>query len=646
MTATSLLVVKILLVEDDAPVVDTLVNVLTAQHYAVDVATDGEMGLELATNWDYELILLDLQIPKLDGIRLCREIRAQGFQKPILLLTAKDSSADVVQGLDAGADDYVTKPYDLPELLARLRALLRRRETTLAPMVLTWEKLRLNLYTADVTYADEPLALTPKEYSLLELFLHNPQRAFSRSDILDRLWSIDALPGEGTVTNLIKDLRQKLKAAGMTADLLETVYGLGYRLNAPPQVSTIAPTVIAPTVIVPTANAFPQAPVAVPPLFDQTRSDPKLASVNKVLQRYQRTFIDRVARLEPIEVALQQGTLNQGLQREAAQEAHRLAGALGSFGYGTGSQLARAIEQLLHTELAPADRPALANLIAALKQALTSPPTPLNAASPSKATPLVLVIDHEATFTQPLQAGASAWGIRLEVAPQIERVPAMLDQLAPDAILLTLAPHQVEAVLALLQALRVQLPTVPILVMTEHDRLVDRVTVSRLGVRRFLPKAIGTTQIFEALLQLLPSASTTDARVLLVDDDPLMLEGLHSHLQPWGLEVASLQDSSQFWDVLTVTKPDLLVLDLEMPTFDGIDLCRVVRQDVQWGNLPILVVTAHTDMTSIQQVFAAGADDFIGKPVAGPELVTRVLSRLDRARLQHELESMKRSFGA
>jgi DNA-binding response OmpR family regulator len=638
--------VKILLVEDDAPVVDTLVNVLTAQHYAVDVATDGEMGLELATNWDYELILLDLQIPKLDGIRLCREIRAQGFQKPILLLTAKDSSADVVQGLDAGADDYVTKPYDLPELLARLRALLRRRETTLAPMVLTWEKLRLNLYTADVTYADEPLALTPKEYSLLELFLHNPQRAFSRSDILDRLWSIDALPGEGTVTNLIKDLRQKLKAAGMTADLLETVYGLGYRLNAPPQVSTIAPTVIAPTVIVPTANAFPQAPVAVPPLFDQTRSDPKLASVNKVLQRYQRTFIDRVARLEPIEVALQQGTLNQGLQREAAQEAHRLAGALGSFGYGTGSQLARAIEQLLHTELAPADRPALANLIAALKQALTSPPTPLNAASPSKATPLVLVIDHEATFTQPLQAGASAWGIRLEVAPQIERVPAMLDQLAPDAILLTLAPHQVEAVLALLQALRVQLPTVPILVMTEHDRLVDRVTVSRLGVRRFLPKAIGTTQIFEALLQLLPSASTTDARVLLVDDDPLMLEGLHSHLQPWGLEVASLQDSSQFWDVLTVTKPDLLVLDLEMPTFDGIDLCRVVRQDVQWGNLPILVVTAHTDMTSIQQVFAAGADDFIGKPVAGPELVTRVLSRLDRARLQHELESMKRSFGA
>lgn len=178
---------KILLVEDDEPVVAVLLEVLTAQHYTVDVATDGQIGLELATNWDYKLILLDSQIPKLDGICLCRALRAQGFQKPILLLTAKDSSADVVQGLDAGADDYVTKPYDLSELLARLRALLRRRETSLVPTVLTWEKLHINLNAASVTYAEQPLALTPKEYGLLGLFLRNPHRAFSRSDILDRL---------------------------------------------------------------------------------------------------------------------------------------------------------------------------------------------------------------------------------------------------------------------------------------------------------------------------------------------------------------------------------------------------------------------------------------------------------------------------
>jgi CheY-like chemotaxis protein len=132
---------------------------------------------------------------------------------------------------------------------------------------------------------------------------------------------------------------------------------------------------------------------------------------------------------------------------------------------------------------------------------------------------------------------------------------------------------------------------------------------------------------------------------MILDDDPLVLESLSDLLQPWGLQVTTLHDSQQFWTVLTDSQPDLLVMDLEMPTFSGIDLCRVVRQDPKWGNLPILVVTAHTDIESIQQVFAAGADDFVGKPVVGPELVTRVISRIDRSRLQQELEIMKRRIG-
>jgi CheY-like chemotaxis protein len=144
--------------------------------------------------------------------------------------------------------------------------------------------------------------------------------------------------------------------------------------------------------------------------------------------------------------------------------------------------------------------------------------------------------------------------------------------------------------------------------------------------------------------QVLPLAQT-EARVMILDDDPVMLTMLEELLQPWGLEVTSLQDSRQFWDVLVSTQPDLLMLDLQMPTYSGIDLCRVVRQDPQWGNLPILVVTAHTDRASVQQVFAAGADDFISKPIVGPELVTRVISRINRDRLQQELETLKRRIG-
>lgn len=117
-------------------------------YFIVDIATDGQIRLALAAEWEYELILLDLMIPKIDGIRLCRKLRSQKFQKPILLLTAKDSSADIVRGLDAGADDYVRKPCDLPELLARIRALLRRGATKLAPTVLRWENLPIIVVTA------------------------------------------------------------------------------------------------------------------------------------------------------------------------------------------------------------------------------------------------------------------------------------------------------------------------------------------------------------------------------------------------------------------------------------------------------------------------------------------------------------------
>ena len=183
---------KILLVEDDAAAAAVLSEVITAQHYTVDVATDGEMGLQFATSWEYDLILLDLLIPKLDGKNVCRQLRANGFQKPILLLTASDSSTDVVEGLDAGADDYVTKPYDLSELLARMRALLRRGQANLTPSLLTWEQLCVNPVSAEVTYCGQTLSLSPKEYGLLGLFLRNPQRVFSRSDIIDRLWSIAA----------------------------------------------------------------------------------------------------------------------------------------------------------------------------------------------------------------------------------------------------------------------------------------------------------------------------------------------------------------------------------------------------------------------------------------------------------------------
>ncbi len=221
---------KVLLVEDDAWIAESLAEVLVEQRYAVDWAIDGEAGWALIQAFPYDLVILDLMLPKLDGIGLCRNIRQAGYAMPVLMLTARDTSVDKVASLDIGADDYVVKPFDLKELLARMRALLRRGGVAAFP-VLEWGDLHLNPATCEVTYDQQLLALTPKEYSLLELFLRSPGQLLRPDAILDHLWSSEDPPGKETIKVHLRGLRQKLKAAGVRDDVIETVYGLGYRLK-------------------------------------------------------------------------------------------------------------------------------------------------------------------------------------------------------------------------------------------------------------------------------------------------------------------------------------------------------------------------------------------------------------------------------
>jgi two-component system OmpR family response regulator len=221
---------KLLLIEDNNQIAAPLAEALTDQHYAVDLAADGQTGWELIEAFTYDLIILDVMLPKLNGVALCHKLRQAKYTIPVLMLTAKDTSIDKVLGLDAGADDYVVKPFDLQELLARVRALLRRNQPVASP-VLSWNELSLNPATCEVEYAGQPIALTPKEYGLLELLLRHNGRVLSREMILNHLWSSLDVPGQETVKVHLRGLRQKLKAAGAASDFVETVYGLGYRLK-------------------------------------------------------------------------------------------------------------------------------------------------------------------------------------------------------------------------------------------------------------------------------------------------------------------------------------------------------------------------------------------------------------------------------
>lgn len=221
---------RLLLVEDDIQLGESLREALTAQRYIVDLVRDGELGWDYIRSFDYNLTLLDVTLPKLDGIRLCQRMRTQGYDLPILMLTARDTTSDRVLGLDAGADVYIVKPFDLQELLAQIRALLRRGGVGTTPILQRGE-IRLDPSTYEVFYANHLLRLTPKEFALLELLLRNGRRVLSRTVMIESAWSSEDHPSEETVKGYIKTLRAKLKDAGAEENSIETVHGFGYRLK-------------------------------------------------------------------------------------------------------------------------------------------------------------------------------------------------------------------------------------------------------------------------------------------------------------------------------------------------------------------------------------------------------------------------------
>lgn len=221
---------RILLVEDDNRIAKPLAEDLRNQHYVVEIAPDGIKGWEYAQAVIYDLILLDLMLPLLDGISLCKRLRASKYPAFVLMLTAKDTTTDKVIGLDAGADDYLVKPFELEELEARIRALLRR-PSEMRPPVLKQGELVLDPACRTVTYASNLLDLTPTEYLILEYLLQNSSQVFTRKMLLNKLWELDRASGENTVKTHMTNLRRKLKAIGCKDKLIETVYGVGYRLR-------------------------------------------------------------------------------------------------------------------------------------------------------------------------------------------------------------------------------------------------------------------------------------------------------------------------------------------------------------------------------------------------------------------------------
>ena len=220
---------RILLVEDEKNVAAFIKKGLEEEYYAVDVAEDGAEGFLMATSNEYDLMILDIMLPGINGIELCKRLREKGLKSPILMLTAIDSVNSKVEGLESGADDYLTKPFAFSELLARIKALLRRTSDSVSELSL--ENLRMDLLSRRVFREDREVILTPKEFSLLEYLLRNKGRVLSRTQIIENIWGYTFDPNSNVVDVHIKFLREKIDS-GFEKKLICTVRGAGYILKA------------------------------------------------------------------------------------------------------------------------------------------------------------------------------------------------------------------------------------------------------------------------------------------------------------------------------------------------------------------------------------------------------------------------------
>jgi two-component system response regulator MprA len=218
---------RVLVVDDEPAVRDALERALRSQGYAVSTAVDGRDGLDRLEAEPPDLVVLDILMPRLDGLEACRELRASGDRTPVLMLTARDAVGDRVEGLDAGADDYLVKPFALEELLARIRALLRRTIPNADEKPLAFADLVLDPVTHEVHRGDRPVELTRTEYLLLELFLLNPRRVLTREVIFDRVWGYDFGPTSNALEVYVGYLRRKTEGDGEPR-LIHTVRGVGY----------------------------------------------------------------------------------------------------------------------------------------------------------------------------------------------------------------------------------------------------------------------------------------------------------------------------------------------------------------------------------------------------------------------------------
>jgi DNA-binding response OmpR family regulator len=635
---------RILLIEDDERLSLILVNAITKQNYLIDVVKNSEEALQFLDSITYDLLLLDIVLPGIDGITFCRQLRSRGVNLPLLLLTGRDDSTDKVKGLDAGADDYLVKPFNIEELFARIRALLRRRNTPIFSK-LTWGNLCLIVGKNTVTYRDILLQLTAKEYALLELFLRYPRRIFRADDLIQSVWYFEDPPTESTIRSHIRGLRNKLKAAGGSASLIETVYGIGYRLNQQEEITDLRDDLLA-----------VNHPLETEKLDNsKDKEEQVLAALARSWAQFRASIFEDIDLLERAidgageAIAETQKSPTISPISQGITTAHNLVGLLGSLSLSEAAKISREIERLLRRITKPnlKESSQISKLIKTLRQVLKESESiggnRVKLASPKieEFHPLVLIIDRDLELTEDLYQLGNNWGIQIEVASSLSYGRQQIEKLHPDLIILEIHNDNEEPII-LLNELNSMNPRIPVIIITTRGELSDRLEASKADAVAFLRKPFSLEKVLIIINQVLPKSPSLSGTILIVDDDPKFISLIKNRLISQNLQIRTLSNPQEFWETLESVSPDLLILDLEMPNINGINLCKVVRNDPNWYDLPILFISAYINQANITRIVNAGADDFLSKSDLNLELQPRVFSHLQRVQRLKKIAEIRR----
>ncbi len=394
------------------------------------------------------------------------------------------------------------------------------------------------------------------------------------------------------------------------------MYGLGYRLKPPPE-----PT-----------NTHPA------PSETSSKADTQSA-LHRAWEKHKPKQFERLATLETICKILKDQPLSEAQRATAEREAHKLSGSLGSFGFPTGSKIAQQIETIVMatSTLTPEQAEQLQEGITSLRHIIEAKPS-LEISTHSSTSPhsvkSLLILTPNLNWARQLHQAATAQEFQIEQTQKLSTFTTVFNRQQPDAVLIDLqAIPAIEDVKALMIHIHQTSASTSVIILAESADLNKRVALSQAGRHLFLTQPIQSDQVLQQIKHSVQTHPTQGFKLLIVDDDPAILSIFQTLLPPWGIQPLLLEHPRSFWQHLTQTQPDLIILDADLPDISGIDLCQVVRSDPDWSWIPILFMTAYSDPDLVHQLFAAGADDYIRKPIIEPELLSRIFNRIERIQL-------------